>query len=628
MKLKLLCVCVCLSVISRGVAQFSAVPVKIDNELMSTMDDAENLFRYGFCASNIEDGVGSSSSTAISAAIGMPKEKYAIFAGMEITKIRIGLAANCTNVSIWIRNSLTGTKLVTKSLGAVSQGWTEITLDTPYIIPEGKDVYIGYTATGIYHIGFSGSEAYDANWLYDSSWKNYFGSFGSSLCIEALINTKEASVMDGSMISMNDSYAETNTPFTISGSVQNISSVEFTSMKVAYTIGEQSPVEHLITTSIAPMQTASFEIQPEPIAEPGTYPISITILEINGQPDTYTPNNTLNSILEVYKITFPKKIVIEEGTGTWCGWCTRGVVGMAMMKEKYPETFIGIAVHNGDAMTVTAYDRAMTNAYYSSFPSMVVNRKKSLIGDPYFDAEDFYQKEMAIPSPIGIKLNGNFTDEKKETISLKTITTFGYSGNANFKLAYVLIENGVTGTGNNYAQQNYYAGGAYGKMGGFETKPSPITNMEFNDVARGIYSGFTGITNSIPLFVTEMEPNEHSYTLTLPSTIKNKNNLEVAVLLLNSAGEIVNADKIEISDYVGIPAVTAVTVFATIRDNILYIDSEVPVQSITVYNVSGQKVFSLNSIAGNAVPVNQLVPGVYLVKIKTVSGENTVKVVK
>ena len=236
---------------------------------------------------------------------------------------------------------------------------------------------------------------------------------------------------------------------------------------------------------------------------------------------------------------FARKVVMEEGTGTWCGWCTRGMVGMANMKAKYPNSFIGIAIHYGDPMQLSDYS-GFINSIISGYPEMIVDRKTSLIGDPYgTSVETRYASEMAKPAIAGIEMTGAFTDASKNAIVLNTATTFGstYSG-ANFKLAYVLLENGVTG----YAQENYYAGGGSGPMGGYESKPATITDQVFDDVARGIYSVY-GLAGSIPSSITAMTPVNHTYTITIPSNIQNKNNLEVVVMLLNAAGEIENADK-------------------------------------------------------------------------------------
>ena len=45
--------------------------------------------------------------------------------------------------------------------------------------------------------------------------------------------------------------------------------------------------------------------------------------------------------------TYDRVTVVEEGTGTWCGWCVRGIVALEYMRENYPDKFIGIGVHYG-----------------------------------------------------------------------------------------------------------------------------------------------------------------------------------------------------------------------------------------------------------------------------------------
>jgi hypothetical protein len=537
MKQKLLFLVICLFAINGLKAQFSATPYSgTQSDLRSSSED---LIKLGYCDDNITSSVGVNSTAALSAAIGIPAAKFGIYAGKEITKIKIGLTANCTNVSVWIRSSLTGADLVTETVGTVAKGWKEITLATPFIIPE-NDIYIGYTATGNGQVGFSGNSIYDGNWLWYNGWANYATQGWGSVCIQAFIDTKGQSILDLGVESLNKAYTQINEPFTITGSVRNNSTVAVTDLKVAYRINNGSPVERTIQTTIASGSVATLNIPANAVNTGGVYDLSVTILEENGQADTYTSNNTITGTLEVFNHVFPKKIVVEEGTGAWCQWCPRGTVGMAMMKEKYPDTFIGIAVHNGDGMTVTTYDSNMTSKFFSGFPEAVVDRKESLVIDPYYDIENAFQSEIEIPSQIGIELTGDLSDDLTK-IDLKTTTTFGYSANnINLKLAYVLIENGVTG----YTQANAYAGGGNGPMGGFENRPSQIKDMEFNDVARGIYSGFNGIANSIPAVVTELVPIDHTYAIILPASIQNKADLEVAVLLLNTDGEIVNADKL------------------------------------------------------------------------------------
>ena len=40
---------------------------------------------------------------------------------------------------------------------------------------------------------------------------------------------------------------------------------------------------------------------------------------------------------------YERKVVVEELTGTACGWCPRGLVGMKMLRDLYGDRFIGVA---------------------------------------------------------------------------------------------------------------------------------------------------------------------------------------------------------------------------------------------------------------------------------------------
>ena len=516
-----------------------------------------DVLKFGY-ADNIEDGLGTGSTASLSAAIWMPSAKFGAFAGKSITTINIGLMQTSTNVSVWIRSNLNGSNLAVKVVGTVAAGWNAITLDTPFTIPDGN-IYIGYTATAANPIGLSNNKP-EANecWVQAPGypWED-MQQYGTA-CIQAYIDVSGNPIFDLGIEKLNKSQATINGTSSVSTVLRNISSenTTITSLKYAYEINEQQAIEKTITTNIAPNTLTSVNLPIDPINTAGSYNIKVTILEINGQPDVFTANNSATgSCLVAYQF-YPKKVVVEEGTGTWCQYCTRGIVGMEMMKEKYPETFIGIAVHNGstDAMRVATYDNYMAPKYfYGGFPNCVVNRKPELIGDPYFDIEKFFLSEMAYESLASVELSGWYADEDKRNINLTTITTFGLpENNANYRLSYVLIENGVTGTGSGYTQANAYAGGVMGPMGGYEKKPSYITNQVYNEVARGIYST-TGIVNSIPQSITELEPVTHNFTLTLPTNIQNKDNTELIVMLLDKDGEVVNANKIELKKiFVGV----------------------------------------------------------------------------
>ena len=111
--------------------------------------------------------------------------------------------------------------------------------------------------------------------------------------------------------------------------------------------------------------------------------------------------------------------LIEEYTGTWCGWCIRGFVGMELMRETFGDDFIGIAYHNGDAMQITTnYPNNVTG-----FPSAFLERNYSI--DPLYGFGNVsggiindMQQMAAIEVIAGIDVTAKWTSDAKTAIDV------------------------------------------------------------------------------------------------------------------------------------------------------------------------------------------------------------------
>jgi len=139
--------------------------------------------------------------------------------------------------------------------------------------------------------------------------------------------------------------------------------------------------------------------------EIGTFEVVVTVANVNGGEDLNPANNTLSKFVGVLPYVPAKKVFAEEATGTWCGWCVRGICFMDYMAETYPETWIGVAVHNGDPMVVPAYDAAIGDIIpqFPGYPSGTLDRA----GTTYWDPEDFeegYLQRMEALSPASIDI--------------------------------------------------------------------------------------------------------------------------------------------------------------------------------------------------------------------------------
>ena len=345
---------------------------------------------------------------------------------------------------------------------------------------------------------------------------------------------------------------------------------------------------------------------------------------------------TINSALHRLGSTYSRKVVAEEATGTWCGYCPRGAVGMKAMREKYPDDFIGIAVHN-DIMQVNEY-MAGISSFITGFPSAVVNR--TIVIDPTAtNLEKQHIKELAKPSVASLNIvKADFGPDNVD-VRVTVASSFAFNtdrGNSNFRLAFVVIENEVSGTSDDYDQTNYYSGGGTA-MGGFEKLPDPVpaSQMVYQEVARGIVSSFVGVKNSIPQNIVKDEEFISEYIFRVPETVMNKKNIEIIAMLVDqSSGAIWNADKIEAGDIGYDPNVSGVESGKKEQEQIkLYVENDnlcvlLNMESINptrveLFSLDGKKVKDVradSSLGGIFVPINEL-KGIYVVKVS--SGNST-----
>ncbi|MEZ4906778.1 MAG: choice-of-anchor J domain-containing protein [Saprospiraceae bacterium] len=191
----------------------------------------------------------------------------------------------------------------------------------------------------------------------------------------------------------------------LAGQFMNIGSETITSFNVQYVVNnDSSVVEPFTNVNIAPGDTFTFvHNTPYNFSAVGKYAVELTISDFNGE---FTP--VINTLYQTYYVLSYQptvRVLGEEATGTWCGWCVRGHVFMEYMDETYPNSWVGVAVHNSDPMTVTAYDNGIGN-YIGGYPSGLINRYQFAEGydvDPYYfeDAYNIFKDEIV---PAGIEI--------------------------------------------------------------------------------------------------------------------------------------------------------------------------------------------------------------------------------
>ncbi len=133
-----------------------------------------------------------------------------------------------------------------------------------------------------------------------------------------------------------------------------------------------------------------FEVEIPAEVPPGEHQMNVWVSKVGNRPDGIDSDSRASFILIGQNERYARKVVVEEGTGTWCGFCPRGIVAMHTMMQNHPDNyFIPIAIHSGDNMVSPSYNQIF-GLLGGTFPSYTMNRK--YFGSPYtVDLETYYQ---------------------------------------------------------------------------------------------------------------------------------------------------------------------------------------------------------------------------------------------
>ena len=552
---------------------------------------------WGYCNGKVTGEFGS--KTKAQGAIYIPAEVAELYKGKTISVIKVGLAAMSDNVKVFITKDLNGESATTKTAGKLYNGWNEVKLSSAYTI-DGKGFYIGYSYEGN-NKSMGHSEMYSPNGCWadlGDGWKNYATDSkynALALTLQAQI-TGEDMPKDLWLYTKRNVIVKKNASCKFNFGVINLSPRIARTLQVGYTIDDAEEKVAEFKTTMGANVEKEFSIDYSGFSKNGAHTVKFRLISVDGEADAYAGNNSDYTNVKVKDAIPQQRFVVEEGTGTWCGWCPRGIVAFRHMAEKYPETFIGIAVHKSDALTTNSYDKLT----FKGYPGCYVNRNlKNPTSPEAGTLEVMHNKYVANPPHIGVEIEANFTDDTKKKINAKALTTFfADEQNVNYKVSFVLIENGIKG----YKQSNYYAGGKHGKMGGFEDLPGSVA-IDMDHVARMNYS-FYGVDGSIPTSVKADETVEYAAQLDVPKNIQNADNLYLIALLINSKGEIENAAEAKVM----------VDPSMSITDNRTLLVPEFTFANGTL-NVNGftGKVFIYN-VYGVEVPNQSIPSGIYIIK--------------
>lgn len=559
------------------------------------------------------------------------------FSGDKITSFN--LYTGCTNIgssteygpngleeiTVFITKSLEAQPVYTQKATLKPEAFTlnRITLDTPYDVVDGEGFYMGYyfeytqDLAKAYYITVDGVAATEPGgcWVgvrYDGKlqWANYgdqVGNLNIGCTVEGEnmpVNGVQLVDIAGPLYCMPGKAFEYN--FLVKGMGLSTSSVE-----ISYTAGdgEAKTATFQVEDPLTYNQYAIFAVDDIVCNTEGLeVPLKFEVTKVNGVANT-CPDNSYTSTINCFAADkgFPRVHLIEEGTGTWCGFCPLGIVMMEYVAEKYPDFFARVAIHaNADGTSEPMYQastQSWLTRYAQGFPCGMIDRSTDIEALSYAnytmlitEMDTYVKRNQDVPALIGFSDIECSIDEKgKMSVETKVKSAFDMPNNNRYRLGYYLTQDSV----GPYRQANYYAGNAYGPCDGWESKGRSVAT-EYNEVCRLLHGGASGFNKSLPDEFKAGE--EYSY-----STAMNVLNVTgpafklIAFIFDAESGEIANAKVVELEN----------TYYLSGIDGVTAADAEVVARKF--YNLNGME-------------VSEPAEGLYIVR--TTYSDGTVKAAK
>jgi Outer membrane protein Omp28 len=245
---------------------------------------------------------------------------------------------------------------------------------------------------------------------------------------------------------------------------------------------------------------------------------------------------------------FTRRILLEEHSGTWCGWCP--LAKETSEKLTANARVIAVEIHYNDEMTADKEKvfNPLKNKYgYPAWPSGMVNRRKSIVGTTYIigesdwtvNVEDFLKTEK---TTAGIAIESSLNDNELTVLSHVKVQT---ATDENYGLGMYLVEDKIAG----FPQANYASRDIRFQRYDAFNKPSMIEDFLHRNVARDAIAPLIGGLD-IPVAATKNgKVFRKLFKTTLPSSIKVKENCHLVVFLINQkTNEIINVQQVAIGN--------------------------------------------------------------------------------
>lgn len=502
-------------------------------------------------------------------------------AGAKITAVNVPiLSSKSSSVSVWGGTTVGSKTAFNKTAASVTAGaYNKVVLDEPVEIPA-TGLYVGYTfsisqvvtTADQYPIAVvqDGETVEGSIYLATSgtgSLTDYHtGGYGYS-ALQIFVEGMQLPLNALSIISFDEiavaSGAESKLNLLVCSNSKNaVNSFDYILNIDGEMVEAHKTLDTPIPAGLKQYATVSVDLTAPEVA--GAYASTFSITHVNGAINE-VEDATFAFDLSVLTRIVPRISVVEEFTGTGCGYCPRGYVGMEAVKEQLSDKAIVIAWHNynsSDAM----YQSSYANLGFDGAPQCAVDRKVK--PDPYYGMDEEGILECVggyntASATVAITAEARFSEDNKSVV-VKSNTEF-LTDVSGYTIAFALTADSLTGTTSGWKQTNYYYQYTAGQAGIISTMPDlakfcsggvwgkSSVALVFNDALIG--HTYASGKSKIPAFTEEEQVAGNiatsEYTINMPTKTTLVNALRydkvyANIIVVDKNGQIANAARVRV----------------------------------------------------------------------------------
>lgn len=326
-----------------------------------------------------------------------------------------------------------------------------------------------------------------------------------------------------------------NANLTLSGTIFNYGKNDLTALKVYYSIDGGTKVSATLST-LNTANSGGFEVFdfPTPLnfATGGNKVIKAWIDNPNLRPDENTSNDTFTTNIFVNDgISGTKRVLLEEGSGGWCGFCPDGHLRMRDILAANSKV-VAVVHHNADGMANTQ-SNTINTAYATGYPYGVVDRTlyagQTTVGlnRGLWDAKA--TESLNAITPVNISVINKSYNAATRTLSYTVKADFVDNAlPGDMRITSIISEDDVRGpmisaTNTTWNQHSYYSSadnGAGGATHELYNEPAYFYGYNHKHVAKTILPSAWGNAGVIPNAPLKGSSYTQDFTYILPAVVK------------------------------------------------------------------------------------------------------------